>query len=103
MKVAPRNFSFSPVSLSLVHTLSPNLSRPDLLLRFDANPSARLNFPPMLFSNWLPALLGGALAIQSALAAIELNIDDESRCPAFQSLRPCGPSTDLKNVLSRFN
>jgi mannan endo-1,6-alpha-mannosidase len=43
----------------------------------------------MILSNWLPTLLGGALAVQGALA-LDINIGDESWCPAFQSLSPCG-------------
>lgn len=42
----------------------------------------------MILSHWLATLLGGALAAQGALA-IELNVDDPSRCPAFQHF-PCG-------------
>lgn len=44
----------------------------------------------MIFSNWLPTLLGGALAAQGALAAIDLSINDPSPCPAFRLLTPCG-------------
>jgi hypothetical protein len=44
----------------------------------------------MIFSNWLSTLLGGALAVQGALAAIDLNVNDESPCPTFQSRPPCG-------------
>ena len=85
MQVAlPRNFSLFSSLPSLVHT--PVLTfDPDLLL--DANHSARLIF--MILSNLLPALLGGALAVQGALA-LDINIGDESPCPAFQAPSPCG-------------
>lgn len=39
----------------------------------------------MILSKWLATLLGGAFAVQGALA-IELNIDDESTLPPPRSI-----------------
>jgi hypothetical protein len=42
----------------------------------------------MIFSHWLATLLGGSLTIHGALAAITLNVDDESESPGSPQVLP---------------